>query len=173
MQFDETQEGVALVRDDGAQLFYPIPEGWQRVPDTGGGSGPTSAIASTLDEYAEEDRKATVYAGTLDEPLKAPGGLAEAALHFAQGLAQLSDARANARFSEESSRELAIDGRAAATASLRADFDSDTGALYLRVTVVDIAEGYTSYLVGTVHPEAADLRAAVDAVHGDLIVALS
>lgn len=172
MQYDETREGVAFVRDDGAQLFYPIPEGWQRVPGSGG-DGPTSAIASTLDEYADEDRKATVYAGTLDEPLSAPGGLAEAALRFAQGLAQLSDARANARFAEEDARELTVDGRRAATASLVAAFDSDSGSLYLRVTVVDIADGYTSYLVGTVHPEAADLRAAVDAVHGDLIVALS
>ncbi|MEV0650137.1 hypothetical protein AB0I28_33250 [Phytomonospora sp. NPDC050363] len=173
MDHDQTPGGVAFVRDDHAQFFYTIPDGWHRVTEETGGSGPTSAIASTDADDPDEQRKASVLAGVMRD---LPGGsddLAQAALFLARGWAQLSDSKANAVYSEETSRSFTIDGHPAATASLRADFpESDSGSLYLRMTIVEVVETYFSYLAGTAHPEAVDLRAAIDGVHQDLIVVM-
>lgn len=173
MQYDETNEGVTFIRDDHAQFFYTIPDGWHRVAAEDGGSGPTSLIASTEPDDPDEERKASVLAGVMRE-IPSGDDLEKGALMLAKGWAQLSDARSNAVFSQESSRSFTLDGHPAATAALRADFpESDTGSLYLRMTVVEVVEGYYSYLAGTAHPEAADLRAAVDGVHRDLIVVMA
>lgn len=174
MEYDETSEGVTFIRDDHAQFFYTIPEGWHRVADETGGTGPTSSIASTDPDDPDELAKASVLAGVMKELPSGAKDLAEGSLLLAKGWAQLSDARSNAVFSEETSRVLTLDGHQAGTASLRAEFpESDTGSLYLRLTLVEVVEGYYSYLAGTAHPEAVDLRAAVDGVHRDLIVVMS
>ncbi|GLZ81727.1 hypothetical protein Afil01_65340 [Actinorhabdospora filicis] len=159
---------TAFIRDVAAQFLYPVPTGWERADV---GEGPTSGIAPADVAEAEEGRKATVLAGVLEE---APGrDPATAALQLAYGWAQLSDARVSASFADEESRAIEIDGRRGGTASLVATFPgSSSGDLRLRVTLVEVADGYWSYLMGTAHPGAADLIADIDAVHEGLLVAI-
>lgn len=159
---------TAFVRDVAAQFLYPIPPGWERADL---GEGPTSGITPVGVSEAPEDRKAAVLAGVLEEAPEADP--ATAALHLAYGWAQLSDARVSASFQDEESRAISLDGRRGGTASLVASFPGSTsGDLRMRVTLVEVADGYWSYLMGTAHPSATDLVADVDAVHDDLLVAI-
>lgn len=159
---------TAFVRDVAAQFLYTIPPNWERADL---GEGPTSGITPVGVEDAPEDRKATVLAGVLEEaPDTDP---ATAALQLAYGWAQLSDARASAKFENEEHSRRDIDGRPCGTASLVATFPgSPTGDLRLRVTLVEVADGYWSYLMGTAHPAATDLIEAIDSVHANLLVAI-